>query len=77
MKRPRSGYVGYIYKYTDADNTVVYVGQTIQGLKLRDNQHFNQTKGAFDREYTDRSMYTVRLIEREARVKTCDGCVSI
>ena len=56
MKRPRSGYVGYVYVYVDAENVVVYVGQTVQRLKARDNQHFSSTQGEFDRAYTDRSM---------------------
>jgi len=62
MKRPRSGYVGYVYVYVDAENVVVYVGQTVQRLKARDNQHFSSTQGEFDRAYTDRSMYTMQLI---------------
>ena len=80
MGRSRSGYVGYIYRYVDAGDCTVYVGQTTQELEQRDDQHFNSTRGAFDRAYTDRSEYTIRLLDtqtfatEEARARWLDEC---
>lgn len=56
-----------IYLYCRShDNTPVYVGQTDRDVKLRDREHLTQRRSKFDKTYTDRSVYTLQVLETYA-----------
>ena len=58
----RKTFEAKIYVYLK-DGIVIYVGQTYQTLRARDNAHLWSSTGTFDKQYTNKGMFTLKLLE--------------
>ena len=54
----------YVYCKPGTD-TGVYVGQTMQKLEVRDKEHLGRRKGQFDKVYTSKSLFELKVLEKK------------